>query len=77
MAVVLPPGMRGFGGTPAVDFAAAGRRMPRRDIDTARAQWLAFAAAAPPYPAAAAFSGRGVVIIGCVRVAWQQAVQRR
>jgi hypothetical protein len=70
--VVLPPGMRGFGGWPTVDFAAAGARMRAHDVATASAQWRAFAASAPAYPLPrdghALFSGRGVVIIGCVRV---------
>jgi hypothetical protein len=71
--------MRGFGGWPAVDFAAAGARMRARDIATASAQWRAFAVSAPAYPLPsdgdALFSGRGVVIIGCVRLA--AAPQRR
>jgi hypothetical protein len=61
--------MRGFGGWPAVDFAAAGLRMRARDVATAGAQWRAFAADVPAYPTGTngdtLFAGRGIVIIGC------------
>ncbi len=72
--VVLPPGQRGLGAHVWNDFVAAGERMPHADIATARAQWRAFMAAAPPYPARALpggtplFAGRGIVIGGCVRL---------
>ncbi len=73
LAIVLPPGHRGFGAAPDVDFVAAGARMSQEDVARARAQWRTFAAAMPAYPGDdagvdAMFEGRGVVIIGCVRL---------
>jgi hypothetical protein len=63
--VVLPPGRRGFGASPAVDFAAAGKRMPPGDVQRARQQWSDFKRAAPPYPGDGVFYGRGIVLVGC------------
>ena len=71
---VLPPGARGFGGGPDVDFVAAGLRMTDEEVARARAQWRTFLAAVPAYPdeaaaglqATALFQGRGVVMIGYV-----------
>lgn len=63
LSVVLPPGARGFGGGPDVDFVAAGMRMSAAEVTRARAQWRAFAAALPAYPTPA-FAGRGIVIVG-------------
>jgi len=65
--VVLPPGVRGFGGAPDVDFVAAGLRLPPQHVAVARAQWRAYAATLPPFPTgpASPFAGRGIVIVGC------------
>ena len=75
---MLPPGARGFGGGPDVDFVAAGLRMTEEEVARSRAQWRSFAASAPPYPGAAGsdeplFRGRGVVMIGRVRARRQLA----
>ena len=61
--VVAPPGTRGFGGNPDVDWVARGEAMSAADVATARRQWVNFVAHMPPYPAAV-FHGRGIVLTG-------------
>ncbi len=61
--VVRPPGTRGFGGKPEVDWVARGEAMADADVAAARAQWRAFVAGSPPYPRGL-FSGRGIVTTG-------------
>jgi len=46
------------------DFAREGRRLPARDVAAVRAALDAFLAAAPPFPPAGTFRGRGIVLVG-------------
>ena len=63
LQVVRPPGKRGFGGMPDVDWVARGEEMEAEDVATARKQWRRFVSEAPEYPADL-FSGRGIVTTG-------------
>jgi hypothetical protein len=63
LQVVRPPGKRGFGGLPEVDWVARGEEMEPEDVATARKQWRRFVAEAPEYPQEL-FSGRGIVTTG-------------
>ena len=63
LQVVRPPGKRGFGGMPDVDWVARGEAMEAEDVATARKQWRRFVNEAPEYPEAL-FSGRGIVTTG-------------
>ena len=63
LEVVAPPGTRGFGGSPDVDWVARGQAMSPADVATARKQWTGFVAHMPPYPKGV-FQGRGIVLTG-------------
>ena len=63
LQVVRPPGKRGFGGMPDVDWGARGEEMEQEDVTIARKQWRRFVAEAPEYPPQL-FSGRGIVTTG-------------
>ena len=64
LEVVQPPGSRGFGGGPDVDWVARGERMADADVLKARLQWTDYMERVPAYPGESMFKGRGIVTTG-------------
>jgi len=63
LEVVLPPGPRGYGGRPDVDWVARGESMSDADVLKARNQWKDYMGRIPEYPGEL-FGGRGIVTTG-------------